>query len=67
LADAGVPPNVIQEILGHSNLKTTERYLHSVNGAIKEAMVAFEGSRGKFTTDSRQVVKFKEKKKAVSC
>jgi integrase len=58
LADKGVAPNTIQEMLGHSNLKTTERYLHSVKGAVRDAMATYEESRSKFTTDSRQVVPF---------
>ena len=54
LPSAEVAPNVIQEMLGHSNLKRAENYLHSVKGAVRDALVAYEESRSKFTTDSRR-------------
>lgn len=38
LDDLGIPIGVIQRILGHENRKTTERYLHSIGEAEREAM-----------------------------
>lgn len=42
--DLGVPLRSVQKILGHSNSKTTELYLHSLGGAEREAMAAFENA-----------------------
>ena len=38
LEKSGVPVRVIQDLLGHENRTTTEIYLHSFNGADREAM-----------------------------
>jgi site-specific recombinase XerD len=38
LEKEGVSIKTIQELLGHSNRKTTEIYLHSFSGADQEAM-----------------------------
>jgi len=38
LAEKGVPINVIKEILGHSDIRTTMQYIHLVEGAKKEAL-----------------------------
>ena len=38
LAKANVPVNVIKEILAHSDVKTTMRYVHSTAGAKLEAL-----------------------------
>ena len=38
LAKANVPVNVIKEILAHSDVKTTMRYVHSTNGAKIDAL-----------------------------
>lgn len=43
LDDLGVPIGVIQRILGHMNRRTTEIYLHSVDGAERDAMSKLEG------------------------
>jgi integrase len=42
LDDLGVPIGVIQRILGHSNRRTTEIYLHSVGAAERDAMNKLE-------------------------
>jgi integrase len=38
LADAGVHPRIIMEILGHSDLRTTQRYMHAIDSAKREAV-----------------------------
>ena len=38
MADEGKPISAIQRILGHENLKTTERYLHALGEAEREAI-----------------------------
>ena len=36
LCDSGAPMVVTQKMLGHSNLGTTERYVHTFDGRLKE-------------------------------
>lgn len=38
LVNEGVDPKTIQELLGHSNFKTTELYLHLIKGSDQDAM-----------------------------
>jgi len=38
LENNNVPVGVIQKVLGHENRKTTEIYLHNLNGSDREAM-----------------------------
>lgn len=38
LAKKGVPVNVIKELLGHSDIKTTMRYVHCANTQLNEAV-----------------------------
>jgi integrase/recombinase XerD len=38
LADAGVPLNVIQELLGHHDIKTTSIYLQTLKDAKRKAI-----------------------------
>lgn len=38
LAKSGVPVNVIKELLGHSDVKTTMRYVHCANKQLNEAV-----------------------------
>lgn len=42
LIQEGVDPRTIQDILGHSNFRTTEIYLHSFSGSNKKAMEKLE-------------------------
>jgi len=45
MADAGVPLPVIQGILGHSDIKTTMRYIHVVSGDKRLAVATLDRSR----------------------
>lgn len=47
LIKEGVDPRTIQDILGHSNFKTTEIYLHSFSHSNKEAMSKLESTLNK--------------------
>lgn len=38
LAEQGVPVNVIQEILAHSDVRTTMKYIHLVEGSKRAAL-----------------------------
>lgn len=38
LANAGVPVPVIKEILAHSDIRTTQRYMHTNSKIIKESL-----------------------------
>ena len=66
LAALNVAVRDIQEVLGHSNMKTTEGYLHSMKDGIKNAVKAFEDSRPdsrprkKITSFSRQKSKLRK-------
>jgi len=42
LARAGVPVNEIQELMGHTNIKTTQRYLHSNERRGREAVAVLD-------------------------
>lgn len=46
---SGVPVGSIQKILGHESRVTTEIHLHTLGGAEREAMAAFERSRKSHT------------------
>jgi integrase len=50
LADAGVDPFTIAEILGHSNLNMTKRYTHSLESNKRRAVALLEGSGHKSVT-----------------
>lgn len=43
----GIPISVIQEILGHENRKTTERYIHSIGNSKVEAFKILQKNRRK--------------------
>ncbi len=43
LAMRGVPPSTIQKLAGHSNLATTMRYMHVVEGAEDAAIALLDG------------------------
>jgi site-specific recombinase XerD len=42
MADAGVPLSVVQGILGHSDIKTTMRYVHVMDDDKRQAVSALE-------------------------
>lgn len=48
LANEGVDLKTIQEILGHSNFRTTEIYLHLIKGSDQEAMNRLDSSLNGF-------------------
>ena len=41
LAEAGVPPNQIQALMGHGSLRATERYLHATDDRFRRMVAAF--------------------------
>ena len=44
--ERGMPPNVLQKLLGHSSIKTTmDRYVHVTNDSLEEAVRQFELNR----------------------
>ena len=49
MADAGVPLSVIQGILGHSDIKTTMRYIDVVSGDKRLAVATLDRSRKNMT------------------
>lgn len=54
LDDIGTPIGVIQRILGHTNRKTTEGYLHSIGEAERKAMESL-GNLELYSTDTLSV------------
>lgn len=46
LAISGAPPKAIQELMGHSDLTTTLRYMHLTPQATAEAIHRLDASRG---------------------
>ena len=44
--ERGVPPKVLQKLLGHASIKTTmDRYVHVTDDSLKNAIKLFEGSQ----------------------
>ncbi len=43
---AGAPAKAIQELMGHANLSTTERYMHLTPQAAREAIHRLDTFRG---------------------
>ena len=54
LAESNASPRVIQELAGHTELKTTMRYMHMRNDAAHEAIAALEGDRSRAQQESAQ-------------
>jgi integrase len=46
LAMAGAPAKAIQEVMGHANLSTTERYMHLTPQAARDAIHRLDAFRG---------------------
>lgn len=46
LAMRGVPARTIQELAGHKDLSTTQRYMHLAPGALTDAIATLEAGRG---------------------
>jgi integrase len=49
-----ISTKTIQKVLGHSDLKTTEIYLHELDGAVENAM---DSLSGKFNIKQKDEVK----------
>lgn len=58
LVNEGVDPKTIQELLGHSNFKTTEIYLHLIKGSDQDAMNRLDSK----LNGAENVLKFKKRK-----
>ncbi len=54
LAESNASPRVIQELAGHTELKTTLRYMHMRNDAAHDAIAALEGDRSRTQQESAQ-------------
>lgn len=59
LAATGAHPNTIKELLGHQNLKTTERYMHAA-AELKQAAVAALENFGQTRVKEAKVLNFKQ-------
>ena len=44
LAEAGVPPNQIAALMGHSSLRSVERYIHATDARFDQARAALDGT-----------------------
>jgi integrase/recombinase XerD len=64
LEAAGVPLRYIQDIMGHSSMKTTLGYLHTPEGKINEITRKI-GERARQETPSSKVIQFNEERKGV--
>jgi integrase len=61
MADAGINPVTIQDVLGHEDIRTTMRYVHATDEAKRRAVQALEeGGRKKVSTN------WPQKKKAAN-
>jgi integrase len=59
LEKKGVPLRYIQELLGHSDLKTTLGYLHSTKKTIRDIGIKISESREKKMSQENKVLEFK--------
>jgi integrase/recombinase XerD len=61
LEDRGVPLRHIQEMLGHSDLKTTKRYLHSTDKTLRDIKNKTGEAREKPVQETTKIVTFIQK------
>lgn len=57
LAEAGMPPHEIMALMGHSNLKSVQRYLHAREGRFDRARKAMYAARMASTVERFRVVR----------
>ena len=60
--DPNISTKTIQNILGHSNIKTTEIYIHSIEGSIEDAMDSISGKFAQKIQNRNQELQPKIKK-----
>ena len=55
--ESGMPPNVLQRLLGHASIKTMDRYVHVADDSMVSAVRAFEQYALRNKNDAKMVRK----------